>query len=660
MKEYNHVSTISRYRAPLGAVKCNNKVKLVVDAPEGASTISIVLDCQGDIKSFPMKKEKECFVGEITTPESHMVCTYYFKIENDGQTCYLGCNNENGTGGSCITEHIPAGFQMTVYDESFTTPDWSKKGIMYQIFPDRFAQGDYRNFRDGAEYHRSMGRRVYKHATWNERPIWKPIEGYENYDPIDYFGGDLRGIIKALPKLADMGVTVIYLNPIVEAASNHRYNTADYYKVDPILGDLEDFKELCRISKIYDIKIIIDGVFSHTGSDSRYFNKNNNYDTCGAYQDSSSPYYSWYKFGANRDEYESWWGFKTLPEVNELDPTWQEMVVSGQNSVIKHWLRAGASGVRLDVADELPDEVIDLMRSSLKEESKDNLLLGEVWEDATTKFSYGKKREYCLGQGLDCVMNYPLRKAIVAFLRRYINAGSFMNFLLTQQNNYPKEMYYSQMNLLSSHDVARIKTVLGTGNEGDGLTREEQGRFVMSKNQVALGERLTRLAYAIVFSIPGMPCVYYGDEQGMEGFKDPFNRETYVDRGHPLKKDITELAHLRNRLDCLKTGFAGFDFTNSGAIVILRAVIGQVDSFGNKAKDGVVISIINSAENKLEETIDIYSIEDGLSLKERKAIENLKFSQVEKLFGKGQVQILPDGKLEIQLNAQDGIIIQLK
>lgn len=659
MNNFNHVSTISRYRAPLGAVKCNDKVRLVVDAPDGASTISIVLDCQGDVRTFPMTEQNNSFIGELIAPDFHMACSYYFKIENDGQTCYLGCNNENGTGGSCISEHIPAGFQLTVYDQIFATPDWSKKGVMYQIFPDRFAQGDYRNFREGIEYHRSMGRRVYKHGTWNERPIWKAIEGYENYDPIDYFGGDLRGIIKALPKLADMGITVIYLNPIVEAASNHRYNTADYYKVDPILGDLEDFKELCHTAKIYDIKIIIDGVFSHTGSDSRYFNKNYNYDTCGAYQDPSSPYYSWYKFGANRDEYESWWGFKTLPEVNELDPTWQDMVVSGDDSVIKHWLRAGASGVRLDVADELPDEVIDLMRTSLKEESRENLLLGEVWEDATTKFSYGKKREYCLGQGLDCVMNYPLRKAIVAFLRRHMNSGSFMNFLLTQQNNYPRDMYYSQMNLLSSHDVARIKTVLGTDNEGDGLTREEQGRFVMSKYQVALGECLTRLAYAIVFSIPGMPCVYYGDEQGMEGFKDPFNRETYVDRGHPLKKDITELAHLRNRMDCMKTGLAGFDFTESGAVIILRAVIGQVDSFGNKAKDGVVISIINPIESEITETIDIHSIEDGLSLEEVEALKAYKFTKAVRLFGNGQTKVEEDSRLEIKLPAKECLILQL-
>ena len=669
MIHLNHISTKSYFRNPLGAVKCGESIRIRINSPKSLDAVYFILENDGQYLETGMTPlgERTIASGEIvypyeatiTAPDVHGVCYYSFKILDGAETFFVGCNSERNTGGSYACQENPRGFQLTVYDETFATPKWCKEGVMYQIFPDRFKRGNIKNLNEGLSYHRSMGRRVYKHVIWNERPIWKPIDGCPHYDPIDYYGGDLRGIIKALPELADMGISIIYLNPIVEAASNHRYNTADYYRVDPILGDNEDFKELCSVAKMLGIRIVIDGVFSHTGSDSRYFNKNNNYDELGAYQSKDSKYYSWYKFGNSRDEYKSWWGFDTLPEVNELDPIWQDMVVTGENSVIKHWLRLGASGVRLDVADELPDEVIDLMRDSLKEEDSDNFLIGEVWEDATTKFSYGKRREYCLGAGLDSVMNYPLRKAIIAYLNGHINCGDFANFLLMQQNNYPVEMYYSLMNLLSSHDVSRIKTVLGTDNEGDGWSREEQGRYVMSKLEEARGEARMRLAYGLVFSLPGIPCIYYGDEQGMTGFKDPFNREPYVETGSKLKKELTNLVRLRNSSAALKRGAMSLSYNDQNVILVIRSIQAGKDVFGDAAKDGIIVSAFNPNEEASEFDFRLEELNDGLQVEDRENLRALVAKDICLLLGDGSCQVQKDGEIVGRIPAMQYMIFEV-
>ena len=658
-----HNSAVAKYRNPLGAVPAGSKVKLRIDLSEkGAfkgAEVNAIIDRNGETTSFPMKVHADHIDGTITAPSDPKLYYYYFEIIEDGKTSYIGCKEETSTGDAYTSDQVPRGFQLTVYAKKFSTPDWAKKGIMYQIFPDRFAQGDEENIKRGAQYHRNMGRRVVVHSSWNERPISKAIDGYDNYDPVDYFGGDLRGIINKLPDLADMGITVIYMNPIVEAASNHRYNTGDYYMVDPILGTMEDFVELCTKAHELGIKIILDGVYSHTGSDSRYFNKNYNYDTCGAYQDPGSSYYSWYRFHGSRDEYDCWWGFHSLPEVNEFDPDWQKTVVSGKNSVMKFWLNKGADGFRLDVADELPDEVLELMRTAVKEVGDDRLLLGEVWEDATTKVSYGKQREYCMGNALDCIMNYPLRKAIIAFLEQHIHGEKFANLLESQQNNYPKEMYYSHMNLLSSHDVARIKTVLGTDNEGDGLSRDEQGRYVMTNREDVRGRELMRLAYVLTFSLPGMPCIYYGDEQEMEGFKDPFNREPYVTKSPQMKRFISDLGRFRKATPALATGACGFTFRYNNVIVILRFILGGKDTFGNPGDDGVYIILVNPTALELKFELDIHDIVEGLSEEEVKKLSDFSPQSAACVKGKATVVRASDSILLFKVPSREYGIIKV-
>lgn len=661
--EIRHNSAISKYRDPLGAVPAGTKVKLRIDLEQAGlyndATVKAVVERNGETKSFPMKVYDEYIEGTITAPADPKLYYYYFEITEGKQVKYVGCQEETSTGECYISDQIPRGFQLTVYASGFSTPDWSKNGIMYQIFPDRFAQGDENNLIKGAQYHRNKGRRVVVHSSWNERPISKAIDGYDNYDPVDYFGGDLRGIIDKLPMLSEMGISVIYMNPIVEAASNHRYNTGDYYMVDPILGTMDDFTELCTKAHNMGIKIVLDGVYSHTGSDSKYFNKNYNYDSCGAYQGPESSYYSWYKFHGNRDDYDCWWGFQSLPEVNEFDPDWQKTVVTGKNSVIKFWLGKGADGFRLDVADELPDEVIELMRTAVKEVSSDDLLLGEVWEDATTKVSYGKQREYCMGNALDCIMNYPLRKAIIGFLMQHIHGAGFVNLLESQQNNYPKEMYYSQMNLLSSHDVARIKTVLGTDNEGDGLSRDEQGRYVMTNREDIRGRELMRLAYVLTFSLPGMPCIYYGDEQEMVGFKDPFNREPYVVKSPQMKRFISELANLRKETPALRTGACGFAYRYNNVACILRFILGGKDAFGKEEKDGVYVCVVNPTSLELKFELDIHDMVEGLSADEVKELQFFLPKSASCIKGKATVVMARDSVLLFKVPSREFGIVKV-
>ena len=386
---------------------------------------------------------------------------------------------------------------------------------MYQIFPDRFCNSGTKKI---VPLDRNLKR-------WGELPMYTmhPLFGVWNND---YQCGDLKGIEEKLPYLKSLNVDMIYLNPIFEAHSNHRYNTADYESIDPLLGKEEDFISLCMEAHKLGIKIILDGVFSHTGDDSIYFNRYKRYDGDGAYNSKSSPYYKWYKFNNWPDSYSSWWGIDTLPETDETNPSYMEFI-TGKNGVIAKWMRLGADGFRLDVADELPDEFIVKIRERIKAENPEAFLLGEVWEDASTKTAYGVRREYLLGKELDSVMNYPFREAIIDYLVND-NAEDFMERILTITENYPKEIVDALMNPLGTHDTVRIISRLsGEDAEGPEKSKEWQAGFFLSTEQKERCKRLLKIAAAIQYTLPGFPSVYYGDEVGMEGLKDPFNRQAF-------------------------------------------------------------------------------------------------------------------------------------
>ena len=434
-------------------------------------------------------------------------------------------------------------FQQTVYDKNFKTPDWLKGGIIYQIFPDRF-------YSSGTEKHGVRPSRVLR--RWGDEPFWREeqMNGIWNND---YFGGDLKGVEEKLLYLANLGVTCIYLNPIFEANSNHRYDTADYEKIDPLLGTEDDLKSLCKTAREqYGISIILDGVFSHTGCDSKYFNIYSNYDDVGAYNSKESPYYPWYKFINWPDEYHSWWGIKLLPEVIEETPEYREYIC-GKNGILRKWLKCGISGWRLDVADELPDVFLDDLRRAVKDENSDAVIIGEVWEDATTKLAYGERRRYLLGEQLDSVMNYPFADAVLNFVK-FANADAFIDSVMSIIEKYPPQVTNVLMNHIGTHDTERAITRLA-GENCDGYGRNWQHEHnKLSDYDYYRGVSMMKIASLIQYTLPGVPSLYYGDEIGMQGMKDPFNRAC-MDWYEPN----TELHRWYKRLGEIRRGCKAFE-----------------------------------------------------------------------------------------------------
>lgn len=464
-------------------------------------------------------------------------------------------------------------WQLTVYDKDFHTPEWLRGGIIYQIFPDRFASS-------GTKKQNVPSDRILR-TDRDGDPYWIPnAEGKVLNN--DYFGGDLNGIEQKLGYLKSLGVTCIYLNPIFEAQSNHRYDTANYEKIDSMLGTEKDFKSLCESAKKLGIRIMLDGVFSHTGDDSRYFNRYSRYDSLGAYQSKESPYYGWYKFNKWPDDYESWWGIEILPEVNEDNSDFIEYI-TGKNGIARKWLKLGASGWRLDVADELPDEFLDEFRKAVKEEKADGLVLGEVWEDASNKSSYGKLRRYLLGKQLDSVMNYPFAGAVIDFIRD-ANAELFASRVMSIVENYPKEVLDVLMNHLSTHDTMRAITALA-GENCAYRDRKWQSTHSLDEREYHYGMKLLMAASAMQFALPGVPTIYYGDEAGMQGYKDPFNRRCY-----PWGKENGELVEWYKKLGKIRNENRVF---KDGRFEIFSAVAGCV-AFSRKNDDEAILVISNS------------------------------------------------------------------
>ena len=345
-------------------------------------------------------EDRACFSLELIPFQTPELVWYWFRFwRDDGTGCLL-----DKTGYRSVGEPVP--WQLTVYEKRHT-PAWFGEGVTYQIFPDRYCRLSVPNPAG------MIGDR-WVHEDWYENPAWMPEDG--EVKNRDFFGGSLAGVSAHLDDLAALGVSTLYFCPIFESASNHRYNTADYMKIDPMLGTEKDFKHLCAEAKKRGIRVLLDGVFNHTGSQSIYFNADGFYPTLGAAQSKESPYYDWFQFSSWPGSYDAWWGISTLPNVREDCPGYVDYIIENRYSVVRHWLRAGASGWRLDVADELPDEFIEKLRSAVEETDPEALVLGEVWEDASNKISYSRRRKYFHGRELHGVMNYPFRTALLNYL----------------------------------------------------------------------------------------------------------------------------------------------------------------------------------------------------------------------------------------------------
>ena len=421
-------------------------------------------------------------------------------------------------------------WQISCVPETFHTPDWAKGAIIYQVFPDRFYKSGKCDLTGKLEPYTV-------HENWNEEVYWRPnSEGVILNN--DFFGGNFKGITEKLPYIASLGTTILYLNPIGKAFSNHRYDTGDYKLPDPMLGTLEEFSTLCEEAHKLGMRVILDGVYSHTGSNSRYFNRDGAFDGVGAFQSKDSPYHSWYTFYEWPSNYHSWWDFNTLPTVKKMDPAFIKYIISDEDSVVAHWLKLGCDGFRLDVADELPDAFLKLLYDRVKEINPDALVLGEVWEDASNKKAYGQRRTYFTNAELDSVMNYPFRTAIINFMRGWDSGRGLKEAVLSIVENYPPEVVAANMNLLGTHDTPRILTALVDDFDG---TREEKAQRHLSRHNLEVARDRLLMASFLQYTLPGSPSLYYGDEALMEGYKDPFNRRTY-----PWgREDVDILRHFR-------------------------------------------------------------------------------------------------------------------
>lgn len=562
-----HNSVDIRYREPQGAVAVNTQIVLRIDAPLGAEdfTAKLCLQDESGQRLLPMEKEGSSACITITASDKACLMQYSFLCYAFGRWYWVGA--ESGEGRVMDVQH--AAWQITVYQADFTTPDWFCGAVAYQIFPDRFYCSDPKAIPARAQEHLRKKRHLRLHTSWDEEPYWQPEAGRREYAPDDYFGGDFNGIRQKLPYLKALGVSCIYLNPIFEAASNHRYNTADYDRIDPFLGTNEDFLALAEDAKASGIRLILDGVFNHTGSDSIYFDSEHSYGN-GACDSKDSPYYPWYRFTHWPNGYESWWGFPTLPNVSELEPSF-DAFLNGEDGVVARWLRRGASGWRLDVADELPDDCIRHIRARTKAEKPDALLMGEVWEDCSNKYGSEGRRAYVNGDLLDCAMNYPFRDALLDFLLCRDDAYRLNERFSQLREHYPKPFYDASLNLISSHDEVRFLSAL-CGAPDRHQKRELHAAFDPPKEVRATAREKFVLATALQMTMPGVPCVYYGDEVGLDGCADPFNRRTYPwgREDQQLKEEFTALIAARNQSAALRKGYARFGALSRDVFALIR------------------------------------------------------------------------------------------
>ena len=405
-------------------------------------------------------------------------------------------------------------FQFSLVDFKYPFPDKYIGGTIYHVFVDRFFRSGNGPVREDAIIIEDWDNGIPEYPEY-------PGAHLENNT---FFGGTLFGVAEKLDYIKSLGVNLIYLSPVFEAYSNHKYDTGDYMRVDAMFGGDEALKMLIQEAESRDIGIILDGVFNHTGSDSIYFNRRGRYGNIGAYQSKSSPYYNWYDFQSFPEKYTCWWGIEILPRIN---PDVKECgdFLAGNGGVIEKYAKMGIAGFRLDVADELSDNFIKRIKSTLSKSDAPTLLYGEVWEDASNKIAYDTRKKYYLGDELDGVMNYPLRVGIIDFLKKG-NCSALEYALTDVMFNAPKRIRDMQMNLLGTHDTERIITIL-SGDSSEGKSNRELSTLYLTEEQRNTGRALVKLAYTILATLPGLPTVFYGDEVGLEGYKDPFNRRPY-------------------------------------------------------------------------------------------------------------------------------------
>lgn len=473
------------FKLPKGVVVKGTKVSFKIkctDAEVKRMLLLIKNDTDENYSAVEMKKNGEFFECQTDfIAEGHY--WYHFKALKEKQTLFV-CKTYNNF--SYVSNTKGEDFFQLVTKQKYNIKNSLQGGIIYQIFVDRFNKVGEPVIRTPLVYRKDWGGNIKKNTT-------NPIKINE-----EFFGGNLNGITEKLDYLKELGITCLYLSPICEAHSNHKYDTANYMKIDPMFGTDEDFETLVSKAKQNGIEIILDGVYNHTGSDSVYFNKNGRYSELGAYQSPKSKYYEWFEFKDYPDDYESWWGIDTLPSIKDNSKTFQDFI-AGKNGVIERYMNFGIKGLRLDVVDEINDEFVTKITGKIKEYGNDKVIMGEVWEDASTKIAYNKRRTYFSNNELNSIMNYPIKESILTFVKTG-NSDDLVSTIRMLQNNYPKEVQDNLMNFLTTHDTKRAISELCLAASGD----------------VVKAKKLFKIAYSLVFFVTGVPSIFYGDEYGMK------------------------------------------------------------------------------------------------------------------------------------------------
>ena len=533
-----------------GAFAKGERIRLAVTCPRtlGASAVVLRLNRDGctpqdtpfefvgeDVRTLTDTYELTLDTAAICGEAPSGLFFYQLLLVRRGDTLFTDSIN------NVDFELVPRGgssFRLLIHAADYTVPAWFGEGVMYHVFVDRFYRGE-------GEISRRTGERAPEiNPDWeNGIPQYAPYPGAPLSNHV-HFGGNLWGVAEKLDYLASLGVKVIYLSPIFEAYSNHKYDTGDYMKVDGGFGGEPALDNLIEKATARGIRIILDGVFNHTGDDSRYFNRYGLYPTVGADQEEDSPFHNWYHFRHFPHEYESWWGISILPKLNHGNEDCRHFFTA-PDGVCAHYVKKGIGGWRLDVADELCDEFLDELRVSVKAASDgDAVIIGEVWENAAEKVAYGNRRRYLQGAQLDSVMNYPVRSGILAFINEG-DAEMLYHVLTELYASYPRAVSDALMNLVGTHDTERILTVLGSDYEDYDRPNDALATARLSPDRRADAVRRLKLASLIQFTVFGIPSLYYGDEVGVEGFHDPFCRRPFPwhEMGDPIRSDL--LAHYR-------------------------------------------------------------------------------------------------------------------
>lgn len=662
---YNSRSEI--YKSPYGATKLGDPINFNLQAAKGDLTVAkLVVESADGTKVIDMNKNgtfdydtKGAYdKWSVTyTPPSINMYTYYFVVSNGSDveaygdsTGYYGV----GKGGELGTV---GKYGFNVYDPSYKTPDWMKNAVVYQIFPDRFFNGDTSNdylqklSRGTASYEfysnwyslpESPNDEYKKDANGNliPNPDYKGTKGDGNFSN-EMYGGDLKGIQDKLTYLQSLGVNTLYINPISQSISNHRYDTTDYTKVDPLLGYEKDFTNLTTEATSRGMHVILDGVFNHVADDSVYFDRYGKYmakgKPIGAYQYWSRVYDLMNTKGLNQQDaekqvtadlasqgitdlhykdwfdvyntkvaavsgdpehyqYTGWDGYDSLPIIKHLNgseyniKSWADEIIDGPNANSKQWLKNGASGWRLDVANEIADDVWPHFRAAVKGENANNVIIGEIWTDAS---------KYLLGDKFDSVMNYRFRGAVLDFVNGdSANAAKAMNELEMIREQYPTEAFQALMNLVDSHDTGRILSAL------DGNTTP----YAPAATDAAKAKM--RLVPLLQMTYPGAPTIYYGDEAGMVGGSDPDCRRTMIwGEGDKAQVDwYAELANIRNNYSVLRTG-------DIVPVNVPTANAANIMAFTrNDSTNHALVAINNSKTAVTDLTLSVPSIPDGTVL----------------------------------------------